>query len=390
MSELECIKCKIKSTPKDSKNIILCDICREYYCGECSGLNATEVRCMQFQKKNLIFNCPQCKEGKASMMKIEEKIMDQIKRSYEKFENEILSKLFIELKNIRVEFESSHKEILNKMQNEISSKLGTGDQKSYSTVASSGLQTTTNEVLVIKPREKQESGKTKTELKQKIDPRELSIAVENMKEVKGGAVVINCCDKKTKEKIKEKVENELENYKVEEGLQKYPKIIIRGIEEEFIGGTDQYIIDCIKEQNDLESNDIAVIKKFKQVGKRNHGNVILSVKNVALKEKICNEGKLNIGWRRCFVQEFFSVVRCFKCARYGHMAMKCENNTTCFKCSGNHKTSECESVFLKCINCREANIKFKKSLKVDHEANDPNCECYKRLVNLEARKTKTQ
>lgn len=49
-------------------------------------------------------------------------------------------------------------------------------------------------------------------------------------------MIINYNNKQTKEKIKEKVENELGNYKVEEGLQKHPKITIRGVEEEFITG----------------------------------------------------------------------------------------------------------------------------------------------------------
>lgn len=430
MSELECIKCKIKSTLKDTKNPIFpCDSCRRYYCGECSLLNASEVRCMPIQKRSLIFNCQQCRDG--GMIKIaEQKIAQEMNKIYKTFEVEIMAKITNEMKKFREEIDTNYqkhrKEILKqvtgemellkvnktdqeyssndlkaemenkleKYKNEIVQQLTyevqtlSSKQRNYSEVVQSKHEK--NEVLVITPKEKQDSNKTKSELKQKIDAKELAIAVENIKETKGGAVIINCKNKKTKETIKEKVENELRNYKVEEGIQKDPKIIIRGVEEEFFNGTDELVLECISEQNGFDSEELIVLKKYKKVGKRNSGNIILGVKNVTLKDKICREGKLNIGWRRCVVNEFFSVVRCFKCARYGHMASKCDNDETCFKCAGAHKTTDCKSESFKCINCSEANKKYKKSLREDHQVTDSNCECYKRLVELEAKKTKNQ
>lgn len=187
------------------------------------------------------------------------------------------------------------------------------------------------------------------------------------------------------------MENELGNqYNVTEGTQKNPKVILRGVEEEFIEGTDDYIIDSIKEQNDFDMEENATIQvysKYKQKNRTNKGNIILTV-NPELKNKICQIGKINIGWRRCVVHEFFKIVRCFKCARYGHLAGKCENNETCFNCAGPHKTSECRSKHLKCINCVETNNKLKKSFRVNHAVTDSECACYKRILDMEARKTR--
>lgn len=393
MGEIECTKCGVKSTLKDPKNPVFpCDSCRRYFCGDCSKLNPSEIKCMPIQRRTLIFHCLECREGHLSKL-FEKKILEEIRKTYETFEKELSKKFFEELEKVQEaiekRFEKNQEETVHQLTTEIKSLHNdTKANISYSSVTQ--IKPKVNEVLVVKPKKKQDSKTTKIDLKQKIDPKEMAIAVENIKETKGGAVIINCGNNSTKEKIKEKVENELKNYNVEEAVQKNPKIIIIGVEDEYVEGTDEMVLDAIKEQNDLRSEEFMVLKKYKQVGKRNKGNIILSVKNVTLKEKICQEGRINIGWRRCFVQEFFSVIRCFKCARYGHMAAKCENRETCFKCAGSHKTNDCDSTVLKCINCSEANTKYKKTIKVDHKANDSGCECYKRLVNLEVKKTKSQ
>lgn len=60
--------------------------------------------------------------------------------------------------------------------------------------------------------------------------------------------------------------------------------------------------------------------------------------------------KLITGRRSCRVEKYFLFIRCFKCAWYGHVAAKCENNMTCYKCVGMHKTEECTEVTLKYVN----------------------------------------
>lgn len=219
----------------------------------------------------------------------------------------------------------------------------------------------------------------------------MAIGVENLKEGKEGAVIINCSDSNTKEKIREKVTTELgHHYSVVDGIQKNPKIIIRGVEEDFID--DKVILDSLIEQNELCVNENSIFKvqaKYKQKDRKNKGNIIISLDGT-LKNKICQMEKVNIGWRRCMVQEYYSVVRCFKCARYGHVATKCENKVTCYNCANEHKTTDCSCDTLKCINCVETNNKLKKSLNVNHAVTDPECACYKRILEIEMKKTKSE
>lgn len=65
------------------------------------------------------------------------------------------------------------------------------------------------------------------------------------------------------------------------------------MKEEFITSSDDLILECIKEQNEINFSERVVINKYRIVGKRNSGNIIIGVKNVALKEQICREGKIN-------------------------------------------------------------------------------------------------
>lgn len=238
---------------------------------------------------------------------------------------------------------------------------------------------------------KQDSTKTKSNLKENINPKTLAIAVENIKEGKEGTVIINCNNTSTKEKIKEKVQNELgTQYKVTDGTQKNPKVIVCGVEDEVLEADDKSIAEMVTKQNDIElkgGENLQVHAKYKQKNKINKGNIIMTV-TPEIKNKMCQLGKLNIGWRRCMVQEYFNVVRCYKCARYGHISVNCKNDITCFKCAGPHKSSNCDAESPKCINCLETNNRLKKALNVNHTVTDNECPCYKRIRELEEKKTR--
>lgn len=362
------------------KDTFPCDLCKESYCQECIGLSSTEVRVLQLKNRILKFSCKKCQ-----FSPIHESLSGELKN----METSLIQEIKNLYKDIRRQDEklTDQSVLINRLINEISEMKQPKTIETYSEIA----KKKNSEILVVKPKEKQLSIKTKTDLKEKIDPTKMAIAVENIRDGKEGSIIINCNNTNSKEKIKKTVEHELgSRYNVVEGKQKNPKIIIRGVEEEFIEGNDEMIIESLKEQNEIDVNNESMLNihtKYKQKGKVNKGNIILNV-DVTLKNKIAQIGKLNIGWRRCVAHEFFTIVRCYKCARYGHIAAKCENNVTCFNCAGSHKTSECTSSSSKCINCADTNTRLRKSLQTNHPVTDPNCPCYQRMINLEERKTK--
>lgn len=102
---------------------------------------------------------------------------------------------------------------------------------------------------------------------------------------------------------------------------------------------------------------------------------------------IRNKGTVYLGWRVCKAYEHYDVLQCFKCAGYHHIAGKCENQLTCYRCGDNHKTSECTSEEFKCINCFKAVQRTNVNIAYDHMASDRACPCYTRIVNREISKT---
>ena len=61
--------------------------------------------------------------------------------------------------------------------------------------------------------------------------------------------------------------------------------------------------------------------------------------------------------------------RCFNCNCFGHIAARCKNKTSCGKCTGDHKTSDCTSSVKKCQNCNGSHFSF-----------DKNCQTYTDLL----------
>ena len=76
---------------------------------------------------------------------------------------------------------------------------------------------------------------------------------------------------------------------------------------------------------------------------------------------------------------------CYYCQRYGHLEANCtaklnKEDPYCHKCAGSHRSKDCNSDNMKCINC----IRFKKS-EVDHMATRRCCP----ILELEIERIKT-
>ena len=85
-----------------------------------------------------------------------------------------------------------------------------------------------------------------------------------------------------------------------------------------------------------------------------------------------NGGFIFVGLCRCKVYDRYFVPQCFHCYGFNHFANNCPNKNNparCAKCSGQHKTENCRSKFLKCLNCVKAKVNGSK----DHEATSRYC-----------------
>lgn len=250
------------------------------------------------------------------------------------------------------------------------------------------------DVLMIKPVKEQANKETLNELAGKIDPAKLKISFSEVKNIKKGGVAITCSDANSKEIIKNKVREEMgDRYKVQESKLKRPRMIIRGIESRYIDYNDEELINVIVQQNGLNEINtdvkctISVIKKYINKQKNNSANLIMEVSDGSVYNVLKTKETINMGWRKCYITDYYHIVRCFKCAGYNHLAKDCRNEVACFKCSEKHKTEECNKQIAKCINCTRKVNRLNLKMDTNHAAFDPVCPCYQRIIENIAKRT---
>lgn len=236
--------------------------------------------------------------------------------------------------------------------------------------------------LIIKPKQAgQDSEATKNAVIKKINPTDISAEVKRCKQAGNGSVVIECSDKESLQKMQTKALAELsDQYTVAIPKIICPKIIIVGVENKYVDDEADFV-RRVKNQGSLqtlENVEIKFIKKFVPKGKTYH-NVILELSPDAFQCLVKNK-RVFFDWDSYAVYEYIGVLRCYKCWKYGHKAVNCQqNNIICPLCNQNHKSEECTSNVKECINCKFAHDVLKISgIDYRHSVFDKNCISYQR------------
>ncbi|XP_033736414.1 uncharacterized protein LOC117324602 [Pecten maximus] len=103
------------------------------------------------------------------------------------------------------------------------------------------------------------------------------------------------------------------------------------------------IVDTLKENG--------VTKALRMKGRAYDTADSSTTVKLTFNDKVLPE-RVNIGYRSYQVKLYVPPpLRCYKCNRYGHMAVNCKGKQRCQKCGGDHKVSECENTEKKCVNC---------------------------------------
>lgn len=363
----KCYSCR-NEIRRNDKTIIHCLICDIRAHPKCININENDVKFLQGNKQ-VKYVCESC--SNINLVQEIKELKDMLKTCIETIQ---------EQKNAINE----HSNIIKKL-NIPETNIGVG-RRPYNEILK---KKHSKDIVMVKPVEEQTSKITREEIKNKIDPGELVVGVENIKNIRNGGIIISCNNATSKEKIQQKVQEELgERYVIQDPKYKMPKIIILGTENQFAKQEDTKIIKDIVEQNGFDqdlADNIKIIRKYENKKKHNCSNIILEVYPEIFKN-IIERGILNVGWRQCKVDEYHGILRCFKCARYNHIGKECRNDTTCVKCSGNHDEKDCVNDFEKCINCVTAVEKLNINLDYKHKANDKNCPCLLKIIEKDSSK----
>ncbi|XP_076292176.1 uncharacterized protein LOC143214708 [Lasioglossum baleicum] len=273
----------------------------------------------------------------------------------------------------------------NKAENEI---------KSYSDAAKDKKK---ESILIVKPKKDQESEATKKLVKEKVDIKNLGVGITKIKKRGKGSIILGCESEKEIKRLKDTVCEKLgEDFEIAEPKKRKPKIKIVNVNEEEMNLDDENLIDAILKQNEINREEegfhIRVVKKIikarKNVNerKREEGSLLLEV-DKATHERMLNKEKINIGWRKCFVFDYFNVKRCYKCWGYYHIAKNCTRQETCFKYAGNHKANDCTTTKKRCVNCMHKIKMYNLKINDEHEAVSVECPTYIRALEEEKKRT---
>lgn len=356
---MECNGCEERQ-----KELFACDGCNVGLCKACAGLTSSEVKVLQLKERVMLYHCKKCKDFDTHTL-LQNTIKDK--------SNIIASKdeIIYLLKKQITELEIKQNE--SETRNIITYSQITKQDKKNSEI------NVNIPSLIIKPKKQQNTAKTKTDMREKINPAELKVAIRGTRDTINGNVIVKCQNRSDLETLKREAESKLQDYEVHLTKMRKPRFKIIGYE----GGLDiEQINKCLREQNkfikEIDDLEITYIKH----NKNNSLCTIYGECNASLFHRFMAMTKVFIGWERYPVYEDLSIMRCFKCQELYHKSDKCLNKVVCEFCSGDHDIRDCPKSQKKCNNCIKANNKFKTNYKTEHAANDPLCPSYQYLINV--------
>ncbi|KAI2664043.1 Nucleic-acid-binding protein from transposon X-element [Labeo rohita] len=165
--------------------------------------------------------------------------------------------------------------------------------------------------------------------------------IKSAKVLRNGALMIVCKDEKQQGKaIKMNIIN---GKKVEcsKTYKKFTKGVITGI-------LVNVSVDDVKRNiTNARVNEVRRLKVNRNGNMQDSLSVMINFDQEKLPEKVY------IGFMCYDVRLYIPPpIRCFKCQRYGHVAVVCKGKQRCGKCSGEHEYGKCqEGTKLKCCNC---------------------------------------
>lgn len=162
-----------------------------------------------------------------------------------------------------------------------------------------------------------------------------------------------------------------------------PKIKIVNIP---IDCTDDELLSELKANNETIPEGCTIVDRF-SVPRSNRPSVvsaILAFPDMTGFNEIIIEGRLKCFKHLCPAYEDSPIKSCSKCLRYDHISSNCGYGVRCKNCGERHRTRDCRSNDVKCINCeRYNNDKPNRKFNTSHRASHPSCPTLHSITELE-------
>lgn len=130
-----------------------------------------------------------------------------------------------------------------------------------------------------------------------------------------------------------------------------PRLLVRDISSELAGAD---VVEEIISNNFSgdENIEMRLIHLFPAKNNK-YTSAIIEV-DPCTRRRILTQRRLHIKWSSCRVDDYVSILQCFKCAKFNHLAKDCKSDPRCGSCGCNHELRECERKKdgpLSCANC---------------------------------------
>lgn len=386
-----CPKCEEACRPstrlQNNKTVVLeCNVCEfMWHATCCKDKDMAKYAKALDNIQNLIWICDSCLPKKNEFIdciKATKTLSEGMKKCLERLERheELIHSLSTKNKELTVPTTSRQKEIVDTPKlpysRVLSKKTPTSEsansvKRGQSAKKPRSITFVKPPIVIVKP--KSDSQSDLSQLFNAFDPSK--DAVKNIKMNRKGEAVILCNDEASISAVKFKIQQEIgSNCSIIDPVQK--ETLLKVIAPANHGIDESNILEKIKNQNECVS-ETSTIELFDYKERGSYIMAILKTDESTFQE-ILKAGKLRIHYSRCRVFEHISVRRCFKCARYGHLAAECKGVITCSNCAEPHETKDCDGNSIKCINCCESYGSNANDDKTAHQAWSFACPLLKR------------
>ena len=229
-------------------------------------------------------------------------------------------------------------------------------------------------VLIINKTSDDDTDRTNKEIVENVVIGSKIPVKKSFKSMNGNLVVV-CDSVESRNELKEHVSAASGAIEMRSPNENKSTVSIVGLMKNY---TKEEVIELLKQNYFLtqfsENNDIQEhIKVFAVKPLKGNNDVFQAFARVS---KIVRQGfkthndKVTMGITTCKIYDQYQVKRCKNCQGFGHFYKSCPTAETsvCAKCGADHKTNDCTSTEIHCVNCA-------KTTDVDckHRSDDPKC-----------------